>query len=301
MKSDSKSSSQCYKIFYNFNGGDKHILLAHHFHKIKGEYKEMVRIMTYAVPEEKIEIVFYKALQYLELQPSRAGDESPGGFVFQSPAPVPHPKAILCSMLESLEEKCRKDLARDRKIIIEKIEADIKDQRDPERMKPKGLEINYVKLSDARIRLGEVRQKLQYLESSIASLEETYGLPGPCQRWSPMCSKQKQNRDDSTPEDQLSQKWWCQLREVESRLSSLKVKCKQHKINIENLQERVQGILCIVKAFLSELEYHMPNCVLGIHPPRRKGKRIQPPIRPQPPGKRNISDEDAEAAGAHCK
>ena len=165
-------------------------------------------------------------------------------------APMPHPKAILGSMLESLEEKCRKDLSIDRKYIIEKIEADIKSQRDPQTRKPKGLEINYVKLSDARIRLGEVRQKLQYLESSIASLEETNGLPGPCMRWEPWCPKTKAWIKARTPEEKLAHKWMHPLREVKVRLSNLKAKCQQHKINIENLQERVQGILCIVRLLI---------------------------------------------------
>lgn len=240
-KSSSKCGSQCHKISYSFNCRGKHIMLAHHFHKVTGEYKEIIRMMTYGLPEEKIEVIFYKALQYIKSQDTRTGDESPDGFTCLSPASTPHPKAILCGMLESLEEQCRKHLAKDRKYIIERIEPDIKSQRDPRTRKPKGLEINYVKLSDARIRLGEVRQKLQYLESSIASLEETNGLPRPCLLWAPMCPKNADDGREATSEDHLAQKWWHQLHEVKTHLSGLKSKCQQHKINIENLAERVQG------------------------------------------------------------
>lgn len=236
---------ECNKISYSLNFLDKHILLAHHFHKINGEVKEMVRMVTCGITQEKIEAILFKAFLFLNIRSSESDNGSPGSVV--SPTPIPHPKAIICGMLECLEETCRKQLEIDRK-WIERIEADINDQRDPNTRRPNGLEINYVKLSETSIRLGEVRQKLQYLLSSIAFLEDTRGLPSACKRSPPMYNKQSTGiGSPDTPEGHLYHQWWRQLREVKVRLLGLKGKSQQHNINIENLQDRVKGILSIVR------------------------------------------------------
>jgi hypothetical protein len=247
--SDGLHVRECCKISYNLNFLDKHILLAHHFHKINDEVKEMVRMVTCGITQEKIEAILCKALLFLNIRSSESDNGSPGNVV--SPTPIPHPKAIICGMLECLEEVCRKQLEIDGK-WIERIEADINDQRDPNTRKPKGLEINYVKLSETSIRLGDVRQKLQYLLSSIATLEDTTGLPGSCKPSPPMCDTQSTgNGNPDTPECRLYHQWWRQLREVKVRLLGLKGKSQQHNINIENLQERVKGILSIVRQLSS--------------------------------------------------
>src|SRR5450432_3837331 len=147
----------------------------------------------------------------------------------------------MCCMLECLEEWCREELETHEK-RIEKIESDISYQRDPTRRKPKGLEINSTKLSEASTNLGRVRQKLQYLLSSIASLEDMRGLPGGCRRSSPMQDKQStRSGGPDTPEGHLHHQWWRQLREVKVRLLGLKGRSEQRNINIEILQERIKG------------------------------------------------------------
>lgn len=235
---------ECIKICYKLSFLDKNILVAHHFHKVNSDVKEMVRMVTCGLSEEKIEAILCKALLFLKIRSSESDNESPGGFVL--PTPVPHPKAIICSMLECLEEGCRKQLEIDRK-WIEKIESDVNDQRDPSMRKPKGLEINYVKLGETSIRLGEIRQKLQYLLSSVTSLEESSGLPSACGIGPPICDEQPTGRGSpDTLDDRLCHQWWRHLREVKIRLLGLKVRCQQHNIHIENLQERVKGILSIV-------------------------------------------------------
>lgn len=209
----------------------------------------MVRMVTYGCTQAKLEATLSKALQYLNLRPSQTDCDSPGEFD-SPPTPTPHPKAIICSMLEYLETTCRTSLEGHR-IFIADIEDDINAQRDPNSSTPKGLEINFLRLSQTRIDLGELRQKLQYMLSSIASLQETEGLPRACKLRDPAHLKKAAgncNSDvDAAPEDRLSRQWWRQLREVRSRLSGLKIKCQQHNINIENLQERVKGILSIVR------------------------------------------------------
>lgn len=224
------------------------MLLAHHFHKINGEFKDIVRIVTCGISEEKIEAVLRKALLFLNIRSSESDNGSLGSAV--SLTPIPHPKAIICGMLECLEEVCRKQLEIDRNYIV-KIETDINRQRDPSTRKPKGLEINYVKLSETSIRLGEVRQKLQCLLSSIASLESTKGLPS-CYKPSPTM-RDKQSTGSGSPDTLEGRFYKRQLREVKLRLMGLKGKSQQHKINIENLQERVKGILSIVR----QLQHHI--------------------------------------------
>jgi len=249
-KSNNNCGFQCHKISYSFTCAGKAILIAHHFHQVESGYKELVRVMTYGVIETKIKKVLCKSLRYLKLPLQQASEHCPKGRTVLTSSLTPHPKAILCSMLESLEENCRDEIAYDRKIII-KNEEDIRNRSDTLAQRSKGLQSNYVKLSNARIRLGDQREKLQYLESSVASLEQTNGLP-----------EENTGELDTTAQTQLAQIYGDQLNEVKSRLKTLKVKCRQLNIYIENLKDRVEGILCIVSPspiFISIHQTYSPS------------------------------------------
>ena len=244
-RSDRSHIIECKKISYSLNFFERHIIMAHHFHQTNGEVKEMVRVVTCGIPLEKIEVILYKALLFLKI----GSAESDGGYHggVESPLPMPHPKAIICGLLEYLEEFSRKQLETYRK-WIKKIEDDINEQRDPECAKLKGLESNFVKLSEASIKLVEVRQKLQFLMSSIKSLEDIKCLPVDCRPSSPFLNKESTAAEaPDNPEDRFCRQWRYQLREVNIKLLGLSDKCQQHKVNIENLQERMKGILSIVR------------------------------------------------------
>jgi hypothetical protein len=175
----------------------------------------MVRMMTYGLPEQKVAIVLNKAISYIQVDTCSDNKQ------------IPHPKVILCSMLECVETWCRTTLQRDRKYIIGRLEAQIRKHRNPDIGKPQCLEINYVELSDARIGLGEVRRKLEHIKLAVATLEKQKGL-----------------LDEMMAED--GKRWDRQLKEVYPRLAALKLRCQEHDINLQNLQERVTGILEIV-------------------------------------------------------
>ncbi|CZR68850.1 uncharacterized protein PAC_18750 [Phialocephala subalpina] len=241
---------ECKKISYSLNLPEKHILLAHHFHKVDGEVKETIRMVTSGLPLSKIETVLCKALLLLKTRSSASDIEFPGGV--ESLARIPHPKVIVCAVLECVEQFCKTQVADYRK-WIEKIEKDVNAQRDPSYSRTKGLESNYdpyVKLSEAGIKLGDVRQKLQYLLSSIASLQEMTGLPGGCNLI--LKDAQAPQLDASVTNETRSRliRWWHQLEEARVRLIALKGNCQQHNINIENLRERVKGILSMVSILL---------------------------------------------------
>lgn len=251
-RSDGSHIIECKKISYSLNFFEKHIIMAHHFHQTNGEAKEMVRIVTCGLPLEKIEAILCRALLFLKIGSAESDSGYHGGV--ESPALVPHPKAIICGLLEYLEEFSRKQLARYRN-WIKKIEDDINEQRDPKYAKLKGLEINSVKLGEASINLGEVRQKLQFLMSSIESLEHIRCLPVDCGPSPPFLNKESTAAEvPDNPEDRLCRQWWYQLREVNIKLLGLRDKCQQHKINIENLQERMKRILSIVSLLLAVRE-----------------------------------------------
>lgn len=244
-RSDRSHIIECKKISYNLNFFERHIIMAHHFHQTNGEVKEMVRIVTCGLPLEKIETILCKALLFLKIGSAESDSGYRGGI--ESPAFIPHPKAIICGLLEYLEEFSRKQLTRYRN-WIKKIEDDINEQRDPKYAKLKGLEINSVRLSEASINLGEVRQKLQFLMSSVESLEHIRCLPVDYGPSPPFLNKESTAAEvPDNPEDRLCRQWWYQLREVNIKLLGLRDKCQQHKINIENLQERVKRILSIVR------------------------------------------------------
>ncbi|KAE9379592.1 hypothetical protein N431DRAFT_325981 [Stipitochalara longipes BDJ] len=212
----------------------------------------MIRMVTWGLELPRIEAILCKAMSFLKTPPSEFNSEIPGSM--KTLARVPHPKSILCSMLECAEEFCKTQVIiyRNR---IEKIESGINAQRDTGYSQPRGLEINYVKLSDASIKLSEVRQKVQYSLSLIASLEEMTGLPAGCSIFLAFSHNPQSLQDVSEePQDQLYDHWWHQLEEARVRLIALKGNCQQHNISIENLQERVRGILSIVSILLAARE-----------------------------------------------
>lgn len=219
----------------------------HHFHKINGEVKETVRIVTCGISHEMLEKVLCKSLLFPSIRSSESDNGS--SVSVASPNPIPHPVVFLCCMLEGVEEWCSEKLETHRKRIA-KIASDISYQRDPTRRKPKGFEISSMKLSETSIDLGVVRQKLQYILSSIASLEDMRGLPDGYRRLSPVQDKQLIGcGSPDALEGHLHHRWCRQLREAKVRLLRLKGKSEQHNINIENLQERIKGILSTVRQF----------------------------------------------------
>lgn len=248
-KKDGPYTTDCRKIEYHVSFPDKHLLLAHHFHVIDGEKKEMIRMVTCGLPLPRIEVLLCKAMSFLKTPSSEFDNEFSGNI--KKLARVPHPKAIICSMLECAEEFCKSQVTTYR-IQIEKIEKRIDVLRDTGYSQPRGLEINCVKLSEASIKLSEIRQKIQYSLSSIASLEKMTGLPAGCSIF-PNFSHNSQHVQgvSEEPQDQLCDEWWHQLEQAIIRLMALKSKCQQHNINIDNLQERARGILSIVGNLLS--------------------------------------------------
>jgi hypothetical protein len=203
-------------------------------------------MVTSGIPLFKIEAVLCKASLLLKTPPSMSNIELPGGI--EPLIRIPHPKVIICAMLECVEQHCKEQVAgyRDWIAIIEK---DVNAQRDLSNNKLKGLESNYdpyVKLSETRIELGDVRQKLQYLLSSIESLQEMTGCPESCN----MLSKdsQAQQNNSAVPEEARfrNSRWRHQLEAARVRLIALKSNCQHHNINVENLRERVKGILSMV-------------------------------------------------------
>lgn len=245
-KTHDSRTIECSKISYSLNLREKHILLAHHFHKVDGKDKQMIRMVTSGLPLSKIETVLCKASLLLKTPPSMSNIELPGGI--EPLARIPHPKVIICAMLECVEQYCKEQVA-DYRDWIAKIEKDVNAQRDPSNSKLKGLQFNYdpyVKLSEAGIELGDVRQKLQYLLSSIESLQEMTGRPEGRNMFSKDSQAQQNNAAVSEEASIWHSQWWHQLEAARVRLIALKGNCQHHNINVENLRERVKGILSMV-------------------------------------------------------
>jgi hypothetical protein len=237
---------ECSKISYSLNLREKHILLAHHFHKFDGRDKQMIRMVTSGLHLSNIETFLCKASLLLKTPPSMSTIELLGGI--EPLARIPHPKVIIGAILEYVEQNCGKLVAGYRDWIA-KIEKDVNAQRDPSNSKLKGLQFNYdpyVKLSEAGIELGDVKQKLQYLLSSIESLQEMIGCPEYCNMFSKDSQAQQNNATISDEARIRNSRWWHQLEAARVRLIALKDNCQHHNINVENLRERVKGILSIV-------------------------------------------------------
>jgi hypothetical protein len=240
-KTHESRTIECSKISYSLNIREKHILLAHHFHKVDGEGKQMIRMVTSGLPLSKIETVLCRASSLLKTSFSMSNIELPGGI--EPPARIPHPKVIICAMLECVEQYCKEQVA-DYREWIARIEDDVNAQRDSSNSKLKGLQFNYdwhMKLSETGIELGDVRQKLQYLLSSIESLQGMTGRPEGCN----MFSKDSQAQQNNATVSEHS-RWWHQLEAARVRLITLKGNCQHHNINIENLRERAKDILSMV-------------------------------------------------------
>jgi hypothetical protein len=236
---------ECSKLSYSLIFLGKHILITHHFHNIDDEVKEMVRVVTCGFSREYLEKILCKALLFRDIKSSESDSGSSGGVV--PPKSIPHPIAIMCAMLVCLEEWCRDELEKIRKKIVE-IENYISLQRDPATSVPKGLEISSLRLNDTSIQMGVVRQKLQYLLSSIASLGHMGDPPCGCMRSATTRDMQStESGSPDTPKGCRYHQWWHHLKEVKARLMGLKKKSEQHNINIENLQDRIKGILSSVR------------------------------------------------------
>jgi hypothetical protein len=245
-KTDESRTIECCKISYSLNIREKHIFLAHHFHKVDGEDKQMIRMVTSGLPLSKIEMVLCRASSLLKTSPSMTNIELPGGI--EPPACIPHPKVIICAMLEGVEQHCMEQVA-DYRDWIAKIEKDVNAQRDTSNRKLKDLEFDYdpyVKLSETGIDLGDVRQKLQYLLSSIESLQGMAGRPEVCNVFPKGAQAQHNNPVVAEEAGIWHCRWWHQLEAVRVRLITLKGNCQHHNINVENLRERVKGILTMV-------------------------------------------------------
>jgi hypothetical protein len=231
----------CSKISYSINLHEKHISLSHHFHKINGEAKAMARIVTCGLSLKIAMEIIDKVLALLKDRSSGTDSGDTASLI-----PIPHPKSIICGMLDCIEYQSSKQLAQHRK-YLEEIESDIRKQRDPQTRKPNGLEISYIKLSETIMILSDTRQKLQKmgcLMSSIAAVDDNKGNPKACES----TLERETSTDDGveTPENRICREWRQQLSEVKIRLSELKERCQQHNLSIEGLQKRVKGILNIV-------------------------------------------------------
>jgi hypothetical protein len=213
---------------------------------VDGEEKQMIRMVTSGIPLFKIEAVLCKASLLLKTPPPMSNIELSGGI--EPLTRIPHPKVIICVMLECVEQHCKEQVAGYRDWIA-RIEKDVNAQRDPSNSKPNDLEFNYdpyVKLSETGIELGDIRQRLQFLLSSIESLQEMTGCPESCNLFSK--DSQDQQNNATVPEEARIRhsRWRHQLEAARVRLIALKSNCQHHNINVENLRERVKGILSMV-------------------------------------------------------
>ena len=245
-KTHDSRTIECSKVSYSLNLRKKHILIAHHFHKVDGKNKQMIRMVTSGLPLFKIETVLCKASLMLKTSPSMSNIELPGGI--EPLARIPHPKIIICIMLECVEQICKEQVAEYR-YWIATIEKYVNAQRDPNNSKLKDLQFDYdpyVKLSETGIELGDVREKLQYLLFSIESLQGTACSPEGCNILLKDSQAQQDNINVSEEARIWNSRWRHQLEAAPVRLNALKGNCQHHNINVENLRERVKGILSMV-------------------------------------------------------
>jgi len=90
--------------------------------------------------------------------------------------------------------------------------------------------------------------------SSIESLQEMTGCPESCNMFSKDSQAQQNNATVSEEARIRNSRWWHQLEAARVRLIALKGNCQYHNINVENLRERVKGILSMVSILLAERE-----------------------------------------------
>jgi hypothetical protein len=197
-------------------------------------------VVTYGLNQDKIEGVLSNAFEFLRLRAHECNYGSPCNLGARTP--FPHPKAIIYGLLEFIEGECRAKL-KEEEIWLNGLEDDISKQRDPDWKQHKGLERVSIKLNEANVRLGQFRAKLQYLLSSIATIEYSMCDPGGCSHSS---AASYIDTTESELKEHFQRQWSLQLCEVNNKLLFLRAKCQQDHINIETLQHRADGYRKVV-------------------------------------------------------
>lgn len=158
---------------------------------------------------------------------------------------IPHPKAILLGILEDFQVERRKEINGYFK-KLESIESSIKQERSTNKQKKYGLAVCSTQLSETNVSLSQVRPKLQYLATSIKTLESCNDIPD-CKGDLAFDYFSNADRSNHTfPHDHYSQVWTRQLGNIKRRLACLKVKCDQCRSDVETLQYRLTGNLSVV-------------------------------------------------------
>jgi hypothetical protein len=205
--------------------------------------KEMVRGFTIGLSKDEFENILYKA-GTVEFRSQGSDGDIPQGSTNSKPRH--HPKAILLGILEDFETRQRDQITR-HKSFIKIIEDDIEIQRRPSNRNGNGLARCSIKLSQCNLYLGQMRPKLQYLTSAIEALQSCPGIPQTIEELT-FLFPQKAIREKAVAEREkyFGRFWAHQLSEIKSRLSHLKGKGEQCKVDVETLQHRVTGDLLMV-------------------------------------------------------
>jgi hypothetical protein len=205
--------------------------------------KEMVRGFTVGLSKDEFENILYKA-ETVEC-PSQASNNDPQA-ASTNPNPRYHPKAILLGILEDFET-CQRDQIKRHESFIEIIEDDIEIQRRPSNKDGNGLVRCSIKLSQENLYLGRLRPKFQYLTSAIAALESCSGIPQSIEELAFLFPQKSIGEKAAAEwENYFGMFWTHQLGEINSRLSHMKGKGEQCKLDVETLQHRVTGDLLMV-------------------------------------------------------
>jgi hypothetical protein len=207
--------------------------------------KEMVRGFTIGLSKDEFENILYKA-GTVEFRSRPSDRDLP--VTSTNSKPRHHPKALLLGILEDFENRQRDQIKR-HKSFIGFIEDDIEIQRRPSNKNGNGLARCSIKLSQCNLYLGRLRPKLQYLASAIEALESCPGMPQSIEELT-FLFPQKAIREKAVAEREtyFGRFWTHQLSEIHSRLSHLKGKGEQCKVDVETLQHRVTGDLLMVSS-----------------------------------------------------
>jgi hypothetical protein len=213
--------------------------------------KEMVRGFTVGLDQKEFDNILSKAriVEFIEL---------PGDSTYSKPRP--HPKAILLGILEDFERRQRDQIKR-QESYIEIIEAEIKDERRSSYKNENGLAGCSIKLSKRNLYLGQMRPKLQYLTSAVDELQSCPGMPQSINELSFLFPKKAIREKPEVEREQYFGRFWThQLSEINSRLSHLKSKGEQCKVNVETLQFRVTGNLLMVFSKIKYITQILTDC-----------------------------------------
>jgi hypothetical protein len=153
-----------------------------------------------------------------------------------------------------MEEECRAKL-RAEEDWLRKLEDHISKQRDSDCKEPRGLEIANIRLDETNVRLGQVRAKLQYLLSSITTIESSKCDLRSRPHFSATSNKMDYDSNIDKLKDHCQRQWSLQLCEVMDRLLFLRAKCEQDNINTETLQHRANAYLKVVS--MPDSEYYL--------------------------------------------